>query len=431
MPCKLPGRGARFRSGNTGRRTSEGSRRPTGRDSRTATAGGCRRFRASTTTSRCRSRHGRSCRRPTASGGPADAYQDSGYFALIRNFRRHSWLLLLLLGSSPAVCGTFLGGRAHELTAWETGTYYAPYGTSLRMGRLGYQSDAQAVAGGELQLPAELRAVAQPRAHRDLSAPTRPSASATARTTGSSRRRCCRSKTSSTERSGRSSASAAASGRCTRSASAASSTSRCAASTSIRSTRSASTPTRCASGHLPAALPAPATAPAIHRRRSPPSRAISSWSPNAAATRICDSIAEAMPVAPAAWGGELLGDCEPSPRRSTQRTATVRTAASFAPRTTHCATLLRCRRRACCTRPNTAHGKSFPGFALAQSRAPPARAARAAACRRRRGALRAYGRGIAAAQRAIEAADSVPFETYRQQYLAQDLMSGAHFRAID
>jgi glutamate--cysteine ligase len=27
-------------------------------------------------------------------------------------------------------------------------------------------------------------------------------------------------------------------------------------------------------------------------------------------------------------------------------------------------------------------------------------------------------------QRKIEAADDVPFETYRQQYLAQDLMSG-------
>src|SRR5512140_357233 len=28
--------------------------------------------------------------------------------------------------------------------AWDGGTYLAPYGTSLRMGRLGYQSDAQA-----------------------------------------------------------------------------------------------------------------------------------------------------------------------------------------------------------------------------------------------------------------------------------------------
>jgi glutamate--cysteine ligase len=76
--------------------------------------------------------------------GPGYAYQDRGYFALIRNFRRHSWLLLILLGSSPAVCGTFLGGHPHALTAWDTGTLIAPYGTSLRMGRLGYQSDAQA-----------------------------------------------------------------------------------------------------------------------------------------------------------------------------------------------------------------------------------------------------------------------------------------------
>jgi glutamate--cysteine ligase len=76
--------------------------------------------------------------------GPADAYQDRGYFALIRNFRRHSWLLLTLFGSSPTVCGTFLGEHPHTLTAWDTGTLIAPYGTSLRMGRLGYQSDAQA-----------------------------------------------------------------------------------------------------------------------------------------------------------------------------------------------------------------------------------------------------------------------------------------------
>ena len=76
--------------------------------------------------------------------GPTDAYQDRGYFALIRNFRRHSWLLLILFGSSPAICGSFLGEHPHALTAWETGTLIAPYGTSLRMGRLGYQSDAQA-----------------------------------------------------------------------------------------------------------------------------------------------------------------------------------------------------------------------------------------------------------------------------------------------
>ena len=65
------------------------------------------------------------------------------YFALIRNFRRHSWLLLYLFGASPAVCSSFVAGRPHELERLAEGTYYLPYATSLRMGRLGYRSDAQ------------------------------------------------------------------------------------------------------------------------------------------------------------------------------------------------------------------------------------------------------------------------------------------------
>ena len=66
------------------------------------------------------------------------------YFALIRNFRRHAFLLLYLFGASPAVCSTFVAGRQHELQALNDSTMYMPHGTSLRMGRLGYQSDAQA-----------------------------------------------------------------------------------------------------------------------------------------------------------------------------------------------------------------------------------------------------------------------------------------------
>jgi len=65
------------------------------------------------------------------------------YFALIRNFRRHGWLLLYLFGASPAVCGSFVDGRAHPLRELKPGTLYLPHATSLRMGRLGYQSDAQ------------------------------------------------------------------------------------------------------------------------------------------------------------------------------------------------------------------------------------------------------------------------------------------------
>ena len=73
-----------------------------------------------------------------------DARSNADYFALIRNFRRHSWLLLYLFGASPAVCSTFVAGRKHELQQLSGDTLYLPYATSLRMGRLGYQSDAQA-----------------------------------------------------------------------------------------------------------------------------------------------------------------------------------------------------------------------------------------------------------------------------------------------
>lgn len=66
------------------------------------------------------------------------------YFSLIRNFRRHAFLLLYLFGASPAVCSTFVAGREHELQSLTDTTMYMPHGTSLRMGRLGYQSDAQA-----------------------------------------------------------------------------------------------------------------------------------------------------------------------------------------------------------------------------------------------------------------------------------------------
>ena len=69
---------------------------------------------------------------------------DAQYFGLIRNFRRHAFLLLYLFGASPAACSTFVAGRKHELQTLSAGTVYMPYGTSLRMGRLGYQSDAQA-----------------------------------------------------------------------------------------------------------------------------------------------------------------------------------------------------------------------------------------------------------------------------------------------
>ena len=61
------------------------------------------------------------------------------YFALIRNFRRHAFLLLYLFGASPAVCSSFVAGRQHGLQQLSDSTLYMPHGPSLRRGRLGYQ----------------------------------------------------------------------------------------------------------------------------------------------------------------------------------------------------------------------------------------------------------------------------------------------------
>ena len=65
------------------------------------------------------------------------------YFGLIRNFRRCSWLLIYLFGASPAVCKSFVAGVDSGLRPFDEGTLYLPHATSLRMGRLGYQSAAQ------------------------------------------------------------------------------------------------------------------------------------------------------------------------------------------------------------------------------------------------------------------------------------------------
>ncbi|SFI05996.1 glutamate-cysteine ligase [Pseudomonas guineae] len=71
-------------------------------------------------------------------------YQSARYIALIRNFRRYSWLLMYLFGASPALHKGFMRGNPHQLEELDAETLYLPYATSLRMSDLGYQSNAQA-----------------------------------------------------------------------------------------------------------------------------------------------------------------------------------------------------------------------------------------------------------------------------------------------
>ncbi|MDO6462377.1 glutamate--cysteine ligase [Granulosicoccaceae sp. 1_MG-2023] len=71
------------------------------------------------------------------------------YFHLIRNLLRYGWLVPYLFGASPAICKTFLGDRPKppEMDVYNHNTYYERYGTSLRMGDIGYTNKKEGDAG--------------------------------------------------------------------------------------------------------------------------------------------------------------------------------------------------------------------------------------------------------------------------------------------
>ncbi|MBS3803881.1 MAG: glutamate--cysteine ligase [Oleiphilaceae bacterium] len=71
-------------------------------------------------------------------------FKSEQYFWLIRNFRRRSWLLMLLFGASPALDASFVKEMPHDLAQLKPGTWHSTAATSLRMGDLGYHNNAQA-----------------------------------------------------------------------------------------------------------------------------------------------------------------------------------------------------------------------------------------------------------------------------------------------
>jgi glutamate--cysteine ligase len=75
---------------------------------------------------------------------PGAQFMSASYFELLRNYRRHGWLVLYLFGVSPVVCKSFLRGRELRLTDFGPGTAYEPYATSLRMSDVGYRNRNQA-----------------------------------------------------------------------------------------------------------------------------------------------------------------------------------------------------------------------------------------------------------------------------------------------
>ncbi len=78
--------------------------------------------------------------------GSSKSRQDfvtDGYFSMTRNLLRNGWLIPYLFGSSPAICKTFLQGQPAlpSMKTHNINSYYEPFGTSLRMGDIGYQYD--------------------------------------------------------------------------------------------------------------------------------------------------------------------------------------------------------------------------------------------------------------------------------------------------
>ncbi|SDW95447.1 glutamate--cysteine ligase [Marinobacter mobilis] len=71
-------------------------------------------------------------------------FKSQQYFWLVRNFRRRSWLLMLLFGASPALDQSFVANVRHSLSRLGNDSWYGPEATSLRMGDLGYHNNAQA-----------------------------------------------------------------------------------------------------------------------------------------------------------------------------------------------------------------------------------------------------------------------------------------------
>ncbi len=72
------------------------------------------------------------------------ASKSDAYFGLIRNYYRFGWLLPYFFGASPALCRSFVQGRNTKMQFEQiNGTYYMPYGTSLRLSDLGYTNSEQ------------------------------------------------------------------------------------------------------------------------------------------------------------------------------------------------------------------------------------------------------------------------------------------------
>ena len=78
--------------------------------------------------------------------GELQDYKSCKYMAAMRNLHKHSWVIPLVMGCSPAICGSFLRGiqGEHGLISLDgEGTLTCPGASSLRLSKIGYTTAAQ------------------------------------------------------------------------------------------------------------------------------------------------------------------------------------------------------------------------------------------------------------------------------------------------
>ena len=76
-------------------------------------------------------------------------FSNQRYMGMTRNIQRYGWIIPYLFGCSPAICKSFLGGNppSETMETYNHNTYYEPWGTSLRMGDIGYTNRKSSKVG--------------------------------------------------------------------------------------------------------------------------------------------------------------------------------------------------------------------------------------------------------------------------------------------
>ena len=76
-------------------------------------------------------------------GGKNSTFRSDQYLGLIRNFRRFGWLLCICLAHLRQCASRSVAGPTLDIPSLSAETWYAPFGTSLRMSDLGYSNQNQ------------------------------------------------------------------------------------------------------------------------------------------------------------------------------------------------------------------------------------------------------------------------------------------------